>query len=51
MAKRTGMSRKQMLKDLKPTKKELKMFLKHLKAHGLTPEIVQQNRLDAKAEG
>ena len=44
------MSKKQMMKELKPTKQQLKQFHKTLKAHGLTKELLQQGRLDRQSE-
>ena len=44
------MSKKQMMKELKPTKQQLKKFHDQLKAHGLTKELLQQGRLDRQSE-
>ena len=44
------MSKKQMMKELKPTKQQLKKFHDQLKAHGLTKEVLQQGRLDRQSE-
>jgi hypothetical protein len=44
------MSRKQMIKDLTPTKEQLKKFHKQLKEQGLSVEVLKQSKLDAKAE-
>jgi len=44
------MSKKQMMKELKPTKQQLKNFHKTLKAQGLTLSIIQQGRLDRQSE-
>jgi len=43
------MSKKQMMKELKPTKQQLKKFHEQLKAHGLTQEVLQQSRLDRQS--
>jgi hypothetical protein len=44
------MTRKQMIKDLTPTKQQLKCFHKQLKEGGLSFEVLQQSRNDAEAE-
>ena len=44
------MSKKQMLKELTPTAKQLKRFHKMLKVQGLTHAVLQQSRLDRLSE-
>ena len=48
--KMAKMSRKQMIKELTPTKEQLKKFHKQLKEHGLSVELLKQSKLDAEAE-
>ena len=44
------MSRKQMLKELTPTKAQLKKFHEALRAHGLTPDVIARGKQDADLE-
>ena len=39
-----------MIKELTPTKEQLKKFHEQLKQHGLSAQLLKQSKLDAESE-